>query len=247
MSKRIGKNHLIIPDPQVKPDVDTDHLEHVGNYIAEKQPDVVICLGDFADMPSLNSHTKGQIEAEGTRYEKDIQAVKDAMSRLVKPFKRIKGYKPEMIFTLGNHEDRINRTVGSSPFLDGKISLKDLEYEKHGWNVIPFLKVKKVDGIEYAHYFVSGAMGRPVSSAKALLTARHCSAVMGHVQFTDIAFHPKSGHIGIFAGICYTHDEKYLGHQGNADRRQIVMLHEVHDGQADPMLVSLEFLKRKYS
>ena len=41
----------VIPDTQVKPDQDLSYLRAIGNYIVEKQPDAVVHLGDFADMP----------------------------------------------------------------------------------------------------------------------------------------------------------------------------------------------------
>lgn len=244
--KRIGKVHLIIPDCQVKPGVNTDHLTWIGNYIAEKRPDVIVQIGDFADMPSLNSHAKLK-EMEGQRYVKDVASVHQAMGRLVKPFIGISDYHPRMVLTLGNHEFRIDREAANNPKLVGTISSDELCYTDFGWNVIPFLRPIKIHEIEYCHYFVSGAMGRPVSSAAALLRERQCSAVQGHVQTTDLAFHKKTGKFGLFCGICYTHDEEYLTPQGNSTRRQIVMLHEVREGTADPMFVSLNFLKAKYS
>jgi hypothetical protein len=70
---------------------------------------------------------------------------------------------------------------------------------------------------------------------------------MGHVQYTDVAMHKKTQQIGLFCGTCYTHDEDYLGHQGNVQRRQIVVKHEVEDGRYDPMFVSLKFLEKAYS
>lgn len=246
MGKRVGRIHCIIPDVQSKPGVSNDHMTWVGNYIAEKRPDVIVQIGDFADMPSLNGHAKLK-ELEGQRYSKDIKAAHAAMVKLTAPFSKIKGYNPEMILTLGNHEERIDREAKTNPKLEGTISSEDLKYEEFGWEVVPFLKPIKVDGIEYCHYFTSGAYGRPVSSAAALLRARHCSAVMGHVQYTDLAFHPMSGHIGMFVGCCYTHDEDYLNPQGNVVRRQIVFLHEVANGTADPMFVSLQYLKSNYS
>ncbi len=248
MSKqRIGKTHLVIPDTQIRPGVPLEHLTWIGNYIAEKTPDIIVQIGDFADMPSLSSYTIGKADAEGTRYIEDLKAVQDGMSRLMAPIRARKGYKPRLVLTLGNHEDRIDREAQANPRLIGAISTKDLGYEKLGWEVYPFLQIVKIDGIEYVHYFTSGVMGRPVSSAAAILRERHSSGVMGHNQFTDIAIHKKSGHIGMMVGCCYLHDEKYLNPQGNSYRRQIVMLHEVRDGIADPMLVSLGFLKSKYS
>lgn len=242
-----GRVHAIIPDVQVRPGVPTEHLTWIGNYLAEKQPDVIIQIGDFADMPSLNKHALGTVDMEGQRYTEDINATHRAMNLLMAPIKAVRGYHPDLHLTMGNHEERIKREADSNPIFQGQIALSDLNYEKWGWRVHPFLKIAKIDKIEYVHYFTSGVMGRPVSSAAAILRERHCSGVMGHVQHCDIALHKKSGHIAIQCGICYLHDEKYLTPQGNTTRRQIVMLHEVRDGIADPMLVSLSFLKAKYS
>ena len=66
--------HLIIPDTQVKPDVDLSYLEWIGQYIVEKKPDVLIQIGDFADMPSLSSYDIGKKSFEGRRYKDDIKA-----------------------------------------------------------------------------------------------------------------------------------------------------------------------------
>ena len=36
----------VIPDTQVRPGVDLSYLSHIGEYIAEKEPDAVVHLGD---------------------------------------------------------------------------------------------------------------------------------------------------------------------------------------------------------
>ena len=58
---------------------------------------------------------------------------------------------------------------------------------------------------------------------------------MGHVQRMDVSYHPQTQQIGLFAGVCYTHAEDYLGPQGNSCPRQILMKHEVEDGRYDLM------------
>jgi hypothetical protein len=253
-----GSVHLVIPDTQVKADVDLSHLPLIGKYALEKRPDVIVMIGDFADMPSLSSYDKGKKSFEGRRYKKDVEAAKYAMSLLMKPIKEYNDhaaanhrarYKPRLILTLGNHEDRITRAIESDPMLDGTISIDDLEYEKFGWEVYPYLEVVNVDGIAYSHFFTSGTMGRPVSSARALVAKKHMSCTMGHVQDTDIAM-AKTGDgkeiIGLFSGTCYLHDENYLGAQGNGQRRHIVMKYRVKDGSYDPHFVSLDYLFEHY-
>ena len=248
--ERLGRMHIVIPDVQARPGVNTDHLEHIGKYIAEKKPDELICIGDFADLPSIGTYDKGTLKAEGRRYNKDVDAARAAMARMMAPVRAeqaVRRWKMRQTFTKGNHEERADKLVNLMPELDGTISAKDLGYEDWGWEVHPFLKVVKIDGIEYCHYFTSGVMGRPVSSAAALLRERQCSATMGHVQHTDIAMHKKTQNIALFCGTAYTHDEDYLGPQGNSQRRQIIVKHEVDgEGHYDPMLVSLAFLKKAY-
>ena len=51
--------HLIISDVQVRPGRDYRFLEAIGNYIIETRPDVVVNIGDFADMESLCTYDKG--------------------------------------------------------------------------------------------------------------------------------------------------------------------------------------------
>lgn len=238
------KTHMVIPDCQVRPRTNNDFLAWIGNYVEAKRPDVLVNIGDFTDMTSLSMYAVGKAESEGRRYMADIRSGKEGMAKLLKPIK----HKPSrMVLTLGNHEDRIDREAENNPKWKGTVSTADLCYESFGWKVAPFLTVANLDGIEYSHYFVSGAMGRPVSSAAALLRIRQNSAVMGHVQRVDLAVHPNTQAIGLFAGICYTHDENYLTPQGNNTKRGIWVLHEVHNGTFDPMFVSLDFLKRKYS
>jgi len=188
--------HCVIPDVQAKDGVDFSYLTRIGKYIVEKKPDKVICLGDFADMPSLSSYDVGKKSFEGKRYVKDIKASHEAMDALLSPLSAFnskakknkeKQYHPELVLTLGNHENRINRAVNDDPKLDGVLSVDDLKYSSYGWNVVPFLDVAVIDGIAYSHYFTTGLMGRPVTTAQACLTKKHMSCIQGHQQGLQIA------------------------------------------------------------
>lgn len=238
---------VVIPDTQVKPGVNTDHLEHIGNYIAEKQPDVIVHLGDHFDLPSLSLYDVGKRQFEGRRLKADIESGIAGMKRLVDPFGNIKGYRPRMEFMMGNHEYRLQRVIDLDPKLEGTLDLSDLRITEYGWTVNPFLEVIDIAGCEFSHYFTSGVMGRPVSSAAVLLRERAKSAIQGHVQKFDVAVHQKTGQMAMMAGICYTHTEEYLTPQGNSCRQQIVVMHELREGIYDPMMVSLDFLARRYS
>lgn len=246
---------MVIPDVQVKEGVPLEHLKWAGRYAAAKKPDVIVCIGDFADMPSLSSYDVGKKCFEGRTYLKDIEVAKDAMSQFLSPIQQSRDYKqvlwkPSLIFTMGNHEEgRITRAIQSDRKLERLISVDDLGYADFGWTVVPYLGVRTIHGISYSHYFTSGVLDRPVTSARALLTKRHCSAVMGHVQRRDIAYdYTAEGKqiTGIFAGCFYQHDEEYMSPQANKHWRGIWMLHNVCDGEFDECPIPLEYLKQKY-
>jgi len=251
VANRIGRMHLIIPDVQMKHGVRDEHMRWIGNYIVEKQPDVIVQIGDFADMESLSAYLKAK-ESEGLRYKKDLQAVHGALDKLFAPVNDYNltapvKYKPRWVLTLGNHEQRILRLIDDHPKFEGVFGIEDLKYEEYGFEVHPYLKVIKIDGIEYSHFFTSGVKGNACSSAAVQLRERACSSTAGHVQHTDVAIHKKTQQTALFSGTCYLHDEKYLGQQDNCQRRQIVVKNEVEDGRYDLMFVSLKYLEKHYS
>jgi hypothetical protein len=241
--ERLGRMHIVIPDCQIRPGVPLEHLDWVSAYIADKRPDAVICIGDFADMESLSKYDLGTLRGENKRLKRDLIVAKEAMERLT-AFRSV--YQPEMHLTMGNHEDRLDRFANEHPYLEEVVGTHMLRYEDFGWKVHKFLKPVAIDGVRYCHYFISGGMGKAVSSAPALLRLQKQSAIMGHNQKTDVAFHPVTHQWAIFCGVCNLHDEAYLGPQGNDVRRQILVLHEVEDGRFDPMFVSLRFLRKAY-
>ena len=255
MTKRI----LVIPDSQIRPDDNTEFLSFIGQYAVDMQPHIIVHLGDFADMPSLSSHDKaGSKSMEGMRYKADVNATIEAMRTLLKPIKDLqkkqkdqkqKIWKPRMVMLLGNHENRINRAIQNDPKLEGLISVEDLEYAKFGWEVVPFLQPINIEGVMFCHYFVSGVMGNPVTTARALLSKHHQSCIAGHQQGRDIAFGKRADGTEMTAmivGSGYEHDEHYLNHQTNNHWRGVVVLNEVQNGTFDEIMVSLRYLRSKY-
>lgn len=250
---------LVLPDVQAKSGTDFTYLNKIGRYMVDKKPDTVVCLGDFADMPSLSSYDQGKKSFEGRRYIADIEAAKDAMCAFLSPLwefnakakkNKEKQYHPRMVLTLGNHENRINRAVNDDPKLEGVLSVDHLGYEGFGWEVVPFLDVIVIDGVAFSHYFVTGLMGRPVTSAAACLTKKHQSVIQGHQQGLQIATGYKAdGSLltSVIAGSCYEHNEDYMSWQSNNHWRGFLMLHDVQDGAFDLMPVSLSYINKKYS
>lgn len=250
---------LCIPDAQVKPGTRLEHLEWAGKAICHYKPDVVVNMGDFADMPSLSSHDKaGAKYFEGKRYKDDVAFTQEAMQVLLSPLRtlqahqkkvRDKVYKPRMVMLLGNHENRINRAINNNPILDGTISVQDLGYEKD-WEVYPFLTPVFISGVGFNHYWPVGAMGRPAASPAAIVSKLHMSCIAGHLQGKQVAYGKRADGkplISIIAGSYYLHDEDYMDTLSNRHWRGLVVLNDVKDGYFDELFLSIEYLERKYN
>jgi len=249
--------HMVIPDTQCKYGEDFTYLTRIGQYMVEKKPEVVVHLGDFVDMESLSSYDVGKKSFEGKRYVKDIEAARQAMDCLLGPLREFnakakknkeKLYRPRLVLTLGNHEQRISRAVENDPKLEGLIKYEDLPYKD--WEVHDFLKPVFINGIAYSHFFPTGVMGRPATTASAMVSRLHMSCIAGHQQGKQVAYgkRPDGSTITcIIAGSCYEHNEGYLDHQTNNHFRGLIMLHEVKNGCFDEMFVSLDYLKGKYA
>lgn len=249
---------LIIPDCQIKEGVRTEHLTWAGQAIIDYKPDVVVNLGDFADMPSLSSHDKaGSKYFEGLRYKKDVEAAKEAMKALLDPLRekqahqkknKEKIYCPRLVMLMGNHENRINRAINNNPMLEGMLSNQDLCYEKD-WEVHQFLQPVFISGVGFNHYWPVGAMGRPASSAAVIISKLHMSCVAGHQQGKQVAYGKRADGkalCAIIAGSYYLHDESYMDQLSNRHWRGLVVLNDVKDGCFDEMFLSIEYLERKY-
>ena len=249
---------LVIPDCQIKEGVPTEHLVWAGEAICDYRPDVVVNIGDFADMPSLSTHdVKGSKYFEGLRYKKDVEVVKEAMQKMLAPLRTLqkvqkdskhKVYKPRMVMLMGNHENRISRAVNNNPTLEGLISTKDLNYEKD-WEVHEFLHPVFINGVGFNHYWPVGAMGRPASTASAIISKLHMSCIAGHQQGKQVAYGKRADGqaiCSIIAGSYYLHDESYMDQLSNKHWRGLVMLNEVNDGHFDEMFLSIEYLGKRY-
>lgn len=252
-------NILMIPDNQVRPGDDLEFLRCIGRVIVAEKPDVVVQIGDFADMPSLSSYDKGKKSFEGRRYRADIEAAHAGMEALLGPLREYNQrrletkhglYRPRLVLTMGNHEERILRTINEQPMLAGAIGLEDLRYAEFGWEVHDFLKIVVIGGVAFSHYFTTGIKGNPASSAQAQLNKKFMSCVAGHQQGRQMArAYRADGRAitSIIAGSCYEHLEGYLGPQGNVHWHGLLMMRNVEDGEFDERFIPLADVKKEYA
>ncbi len=256
-------SHLLVGDPHCKPGVSNSRFDLLGEFIADKQPDTIICIGDFADMESLCSYDRGKKDFEGRRYNADVAAVHDGLMRINGPMEALNAarrknkksqYSPRKIMCLGNHDQRIERAVSTSPELEGKMGYSDLRYEQFGWEVIPYTIPIEVDGVFYCHFFPSGIKGEAISGvniASNILTKMMVSSSVGHCHLFDYATRalPNGQRIhGLSAG-CFAdlkHVEAYAKNVQYMWWAGLVLKHNVQDGDYDHEVFSMRRLEAMY-
>jgi hypothetical protein len=259
----IGRTHLVIPDSHSNPNHNNDRFDWLGKLILDIRPDVIVNIGDGADMASLCSYDFGKKSFEGRRYKNDIAASINANERVHKPIQAYNEiqrsnhktrYKPEWHYLIGNHEHRITKVAESQPNLEGVVSIDDLRLEEFGWQVHPFLKPVRIDGVTYAHYFSSGVMGRPVGGehpAHALITKKLTSCVMGHTHTRDHSERTDANGRRIQSLVvgCYLDEDQHEDYAGEANKlwwKGVVVLHDVHDGMFEPEWINIRMIKDRY-
>lgn len=260
--------HVLIPDTQCKPGVRLDHMAWAGCYMVDHcwgRPNVTwVMIGDGYDMASLSRYDRGKRASEGRRYETDIEAGNRGIHLLTEELRLRNrqarragrpGWTPRLVYCMGNHEDRIVRATEDEAWLDGAIDFeKDAAVKADGWEIVPFLQPIAIDGVAYCHYFYNPMNGRPQSGMieTRLKNVGH-SFSQGHQQTFMYGVRPVVGRDGrptmvhgLVAGSFYLHDEDYLGPQGNASWRGLVVCHGVKDGRYNIMQVDMDYLCRRY-
>ncbi len=253
--------HYVIPDCQIRPGDVTDHLDWIAQDIIRRRPDVIVCIGDFWDLPSMSSYSPpGGLEKENSRLRRDIDAGNEAMARLMVPIwkksEQIKRNKerqwnPRCIFTTGNHEARADRLATQDARFEGVVGTSLLAVEEYGYERIPFEQPIQVDGVWYCHYWKTAHSARPIGGTiDNRLNKLGFSFVQGHEQGKRYGDRPLANgrtiH-GVVVGSCYLGVESYRGPQGANEWRGVAVLHDVRDGDFEPMFLSLRYLCREYA
>lgn len=252
----MGKTHIFFTDVHCSPGRPNDHAVLLGKLINDVKPDVLICGGDLYDMESLCTYDKGTRGAVGRNYSADCDAGKDFNERLLDTIRKRKRKMPRRVFLIGNHEQRIDRALDVDHHLVGTIGYEDLDLFRYYNEVVGYEGqtpgIIEIDGILYAHYFVSGAMGRPIHSvhqAAAMLAKNMKSSICGHTHVLDYSRRSTidGKPLSAISGGCFVNYEMdWPGYQQSQWWRGVVILRNVEDGDFDPEFVSLERLREVY-
>lgn len=250
--------HLVIPDQHAHYEHSNERADWLSKLIIDIRPDIVINIGDSADMPSLAGYDKGKRSFQGRTYKQDINAHLDFQHRIWEPIKARKKRLPRRIFCIGNHEDRITRAIESQPELDGAIGLSDLQLGEFYDEVIGYSGKDTpgqiiVDGICYAHYVISGISGRALSSehqAFSLLAKNFQSTTVGHNHLFDYSIRTGADGrkiMGLSVGCYQDYDSDWAGERNRLWTKGVAIKRNVHQGSYDLQWISLEALRNEYA
>lgn len=252
----MSKTHLVIPDCHAHPDFGNDRADWLAALIRDLKPDVVVNLGDAADMPSLSSYDKGKRSFVGRSYAADIDSHLEFQDRLWGPVKAAKKKLPYRVVLEGNHEHRIEKALDLSPELEGTIGFSDYDFDSYYDRVVRYRGstpgVVDIDGVTYAHYFISGVMGRPVGGerpATALIQKKFSSCTQGHTHTFDYAVRTDVNGERVQALVCGVYQDYEADWAGDVNGLWypgVAIKRDVEKGQYDLQWVSMNALRREY-
>lgn len=252
----MSKTYLIVPDQHAVPYHNNDRADWLAGLTIDLRPDVVVNMGDAADMESLSSYDKGKRDFAGRSYKKDIDSHLDFQDRWWGPVKRTKKKLPERIVLEGNHEHRVERALDLSPELDGTIGFHDFDFDSYYDLVVRYNAgtpgIVELDGILFAHYFISGVKGMPTGGehpSHMLLAKVKQSAVAAHshlLDWTTQTTQVGKQWNGIIAGCYQDYSNPWAGNQAQMWKRGVVVLRNVYDGSFDFQWIGIDTLKQEY-
>jgi hypothetical protein len=253
------RTHLVVPDQHAHPDFSNERADWLGKLILDLKPEVVVNLGDAADMASMAAYDRGKASFYARSYEKDIESHLDFQDRMWYPIRKSKRKQPYKVVLEGNHEFRIKRALEHQPELSGGrfgLSFSNLDFDSYYHDVVEYNGqtpgITTIDGVSYAHYFVSGVMGRAIGGehhAYSLITKNFTSCVCGHSHTADWSIRTDThGNkiMGLVAGVYQDYNSPWAGHVNDLWYRGLVILRNVEDGVFSPQFISVDDLRREY-
>lgn len=175
---------LVISDSHINPDNASDSVDlwyRLGKYCVKTKPEIIIHLGDVADLSSqawrVASRGKYSLEEEVKTVDLVLSSFEEAIEEYNRKRrkKKKKQYRPSKYLTLGNHDVRNEVTV-----------IDDL-FTSYGWNVVEYLRPLHIMGINFCHCMRKGLTDLMCTTAEELLENWGADIVVGHGHHKDFA------------------------------------------------------------
>lgn len=191
---------LCFADAHSEPGDSPLRFEKLGSFIADRQPDRIVQLGDFISLSSISGWDMSKkLLMEGRRYREDIEAGRQAVESIFSPLEslqnrqrksKVKLYSPEIDWLEGNHEERLGRWLEQHPEMEGSFDLaRDLGLTQRGIVPHPYRQRIKRYGVNYMHAPLAGN-DQPISGLHIpykALQRFNSHIVMGHYHRSESA------------------------------------------------------------
>lgn len=262
--KKKNKTSLVVPDAHALPGQDLTRFSALGNLITDRKPDNIILMGDFVTLESLSAWDLGKAgKMEGKRYSEDCKAGIQAIDLMLSPLRKLQAkqkkngekiYKPQLVYIMGNHEDRLDRYLATRPELGAHLDVaKDLELEDSGFTkIVPYRGFYEAEGVLFSHA-VMNAANQPIGGKTALSVIAQAvskSVVIGHLHRFETVNHYRHGAEDIIqivsAGCFFDGVEDYADGGLNAYYRGVLLLTHWKEGRFDIETVATPRLMEIY-
>lgn len=143
---------------------DKSRFRWLGAYIAERQIERVVSVGDWVTLDCFSSHTD-RATFDGLAkptFEQDIESLHESQRAFQEG---LGGWKPKKDITWGNHEHRSLRYDNLHP--DGLSHRERLEeaFAQWGWRSTPYGEYRFIEGVAFVHVPFN-SLGRPLTQSQ---------------------------------------------------------------------------------
>lgn len=251
--KRSGTIRIVaIGDAHDSPHIpNKSRFEWIGNYIRKEKPDVVLQIGDFATLDSLNTHTPNHTyEArQKPTFTEDMESFNLALQAM-------DCGGAEKHVTLGNHERRIWLFEQNAPETFGMMQFELTKLlERYGWTFSPYGVQYMLGGIAFVHCGIN-KLGKSIGGLNAENTIANHSlhdTVIGHSHVFRHHTAPKLGNnkyihvVNVGCALPQGYVESYAKHSQSGWTWGITDMVVQHGHIRDCNFISMETLEEKYS
>lgn len=254
---------LVVGDCHISEDDDLSRFDLLGELILDQAPTHIVMMGDFVTLNCLSAWDMNKRAVmEGKRYKLEIDQAQAALQRMLSPIdlynvtrreQKKAQYNPEMVYIMGNHEDRLDRYLEQDPTFAEWVDIKkDLKLEAWGFKkVVPYRAWCEINGIWFTHIPYNEV--RPITGAyhihKAAMTTVN-SIVYGHTHKLELLNRHVQGmeHLQqiLCAGCFFEKHEPYVDGRVTHYWKGVLLLNNYKPGRFDLDTWSLGRMRRTY-
>lgn len=186
---------IAIGDVHQKPGRSVERFKWMGRLIAERAPDHVVQIGDWATLDSMSMH-----DAPGSRrsnerpsFVDDLECIEESLYTLHREFEP--GSIP-CTMTEGNHEYRAQRAADADPKRLGDAMIRVRQpFGRYRWSTLEYRQWFFLGGVGFCHHPTNG-MGkdyRGKNPENVIANDAMFSMVFGHTHKSKYLTVPKIG------------------------------------------------------